>query len=461
MKYKHICKNCNQEYYSYKEKSNFCSNQCKKEYSHVPYKCDYCGKDFLAKRSSYDKLLNGERKHLYCSVDCANNGFKNSVTKICKNCGKEFTVWKSYENQEYCSKDCLYEYKKNHSVNEIITCPICNKEFRQKHPKQKYCSTGCRDISMQSRITCICEYCGKEFKRIKSEVDKNKHHYCSNECKKNAMFWNKDDTQILIDNYGKIKYKEMCNLFSFPKTVDEIKRRAIYLGLTSPRDWSKKELDILINNYSNIPMNELLKLLPNRTRYSILGKAKTLNLKSYFYLTSKYSDDDIKYLKENYLNKSNEELSEYLNRSVYGIEQYLHILGLQRPKEIGKYKDLIQYVRARITPWKNKIRKDCNYTCALSGCRSNIIVHHIRSFNLLFEETIENLNFIEKEFSEYNMEELNNFVEEFMKLQDYYNSYICITETIHKDFHNKYGYGYNTEKQWNEYVEKYYNNETV
>lgn len=457
MNYKHICKNCNKEYYSYKEKSNFCSNKCKKEYSHVPYKCDYCGKEFLAKRSSYEKLLKGEQKHLYCSVECANNGFKNSITKICKNCGKEFTVWKSYESQEYCSKDCMYEYKRNHSVNKIKICPICNKEFKQKHPEQKYCSVECRNESMRSRITCICEYCGKEFDRKKSEVNKNKHHYCLNECRMNGMFWNKNDIQILIDNYGKIKYKEMCNLFYPPKTIDEIRRKAIYLGLTSPRDWSEEELNILINNYSNVPINEMLKLLPNRTKSSILGKAKGLNLKSYFYLTSKYSDNDIKYLKENYLNKSNKELAECLNRSEYGIEQYLRILGLQRPKEIGKYKDLIRYVRARITPWKNKIRKDCNYTCALSGCRSNIVVHHIRSFNLIFEETIENLNFKEKEFSEYTIEELNNFVEEFMELQDYYNSYICITETIHKDFHNKYGYGYNTEEQWDEYIEKYYN----
>ena len=454
---KYSCKNCNKEYYSYKENSKFCSIECKKEYSHVLYNCDYCGKEFLAKKYDYNKLKNGEKKHLYCSVECANNGFKNSVIKICKNCGQQFTVWKSLEDvQQFCSKDCMNEYRRNHSVNKIKICPICKKEFKQKHPNQKYCSVECRNISMRSRITCTCEYCGKEFDRKKSEVEKNKHHYCSNECRMNAMFWNKNDTQILIDNYGKIKYKEMCNLFSTPKTIDEIKRRAIYLGLTFPREWNKEEVDILVYNYSSVSMNEMLKLLPNRTKYSILGKARALNLKSYFYLTFKYSDNDIKYLKENYLNKSNKELAEYLNRSEYGVEQYLRIIGLHRPKEIGKYKNLIRYIRSRITPWKNKVREDCNYTCALSGCRSNIVVHHIRSFNLLFEETIENLNFPEKEFSEYTVEELDIFVEEFIKLQDFYNSYICITEKIHKDFHNIYGYGYNTEEQWNEYIEKYY-----
>lgn len=34
---------------------------------------------------------------------------------------------------------------------------------------------------------------------------------------------------------------------------------------------------------------------------------------------------------------------------------------------------------------------------------------------------------------------------------------IVITIDIHKLFHHEYGYGYNTEEQWNEFVERHKN----
>lgn len=116
------------------------------------------------------------------------------------------------------------------------------------------------------------------------------------------------------------------------------------------------------------------------------------------------------------------------------------------------------YVRRRIEDWKNKYRESCNYTCAITGKRSNIIVHHIRSFNLLIKETIDTLDFqLKDDPNEYTQEELTEFVEVFMDIQNYYNAYVCITEDIHKLFHKEYGYGDNTEEQWEEFVTNYHN----
>ena len=62
--------------------------------------------------------------------------------------------------------------------------------------------------------------------------------------------------------------------------------------------------------------------------------------------------------------------------------------------------------------WKMNVREINNYTCCVTGKKSNIVVHHCRSFNLLFQETIDNLGFeIKDKFSEYNDEELELFVE--------------------------------------------------
>ena len=44
-----------------------------------------------------------------------------------------------------------------------------------------------------------------------------------------------------------------------------------------------------------------------------------------------------------------------------------------------------------------------------------------------------------------------------MEIQDNYDACVCITEEIHKLFHKEYGYGNNTEEQWEEFVTNYHN----
>lgn len=377
---------------------------------------------------------------------------------ICKNCNKEFEDY--FEETKFCSRQCYEEYRQLNRKTKRITCPICDKEFLQIRPEQIFCSNKCKHKASEDRIRCVCEHCGKLFERKRSEVDKNQKHYCSNECKINAMFWSEKDSNILIDNYKKMSYKEMSenNIFSIHRTVDEIKRRAIYIGVTSSREWSDEEIDILKNNYDKISIKELMVMLPNRTKVSILRKACSYDLKSKFYLTHMYSDEENEYIRNNYLFKSNEEISRELNRSVQGIAEHLLILDLHRPTEIDNYKTLKKYIRTRLIPWRDKIRELNNYTCSLTGIRTNIVVHHIRSFNLLFYEVIENLNFpIYDDISQYNQSQLDEFLNEFINVQENYKSYVCINEEIHKLFHKEYGYGDNTLEQWNEFVNKYYN----
>ena len=377
---------------------------------------------------------------------------------ICKNCNKEFEDYS--KGTKFCSRNCYEEYRQLNRKTKNVICPVCNKEFLQLTIGQIFCSNECKHESTKDRIECVCEYCGKIFKRKRSEVEKNQKHYCSNKCRMNAMFWSEEDTKILVDNYKKLSYKEMSenNIFSTYKTVDEIRRRAKYIDITVSREWSKEEEDILKSNYSKITMIELMSMLPNRTKPSILGKARMCGLKSKFYLTHMYSNEENEYIRNNYLSKSDEELAKELNRTKNGISEHLWVLDLHRPTEIDNYKTLKKYVRTRLIPWRDKIRELNNYTCALTGKRCNIIVHHIRSFNLLFCETINNLNFpVYDDISKYNQEQLDEFLNEFMEVQENYKSYICINENIHKKFHKEYGYGGNTEEQWNEFVNKYYN----
>lgn len=450
-----ICKECGNPYNSNKPESKFCSINCKKKYNSINYNCDYCNKPMIIPRSRLKKLEAGKSKHLYCSRQCVANSQNKKVIKICKNCNKSYSIGNCFKDiQKFCSRECYDIYQKEHLKSILIKkCPICNNEFTTKQTHQIYCSVNCRSKSSQNRIECTCDYCNKKFERIVSEVKKNKRHYCSKQCMRNDLYWSMEDVDILINNYKKISNKEIQNMLSTKWSVEAIKRKAQLLGITKSSDWTETEIDILISNYSIRPLKEIVNMLAPRTIFSVLGKAHSLGLKGYYYLNNTYSDKEIEFLKNNYLSMSNQQLADSLDRTPSAISQHLYVLGLFRPKEKTKYNTLAEYVRGRLTPWINQTKQKYNYTCQITGQKSNIVLHHIRGFSLLLEESIDLLNFpIYEKIEDYTKNQLDLLVNSFFFLQDYYQEYICISETIHKDFHSKYGYGNNTKEQWTLYI---------
>lgn len=376
---------------------------------------------------------------------------------ICEQCSKHFEDY--CETTRFCSRSCFNQYRKENIKYGNIVCPICGTEFKQMRENHVFCSVACRIKSTEKKLDCLCDYCGKPFARKVSEVENKHRHYCSVECRNKDMYWSDDDTQILINNYGIMSYEDMINMFSTPKTIDEIRRRAGYIGITVSRVWSQEDIDILIDNYSTKPIQYVMELLPHKTLSSIRGQAKTQGLKSFYYLSRLYTPEEETYLIDNYLEKSNDELGEYLNREPSAIGQHLWIMGLKRPYAVDNYTNLADYIRSRLYMWKNEIKEKNNYTCALTGSRRNIIVHHIYGFNLLLSEVINNLNFpVYDDLTKYTQEQLDGLTEEFFDLQEYYGQYVCITEDVHKHFHSIYGYGNNTQEQWDTFVSTYYKN---
>ena len=374
---------------------------------------------------------------------------------ICKQCNKEFSDY--FQTALFCSRKCYYDNKNQNLKYGKIICPICGTEFKQQRSNHIFCSVQCRVKATEKKMECTCNYCGKSFLRKESEVIKNKRHYCSEECKCKGMYWSEEDTNLLIANFKTMPYKEMVDIFSSQKTVDEIKRRAIYIGLTESQQWKQEDIDILIKYYPTVPIQKVMDLLPNKTLLSIRGQAKTQNLKSFYYLSRIYTYDEEEYLRNNYLSKTNEQLGEILNRRPSAIEQHLWVMGLKRPRCADSYTTVAEYVRSRLYMWRNSVKEANNYTCALSGSRSNIVVHHIYGFNLILTEAMDNINLpLYEDITKYSDTELNMLVGEVLSLQEHYGQYICITERIHKQFHGIYGYGANTKEQWDEFVNTYY-----
>lgn len=77
----------------------------------------------------------------------------------------------------------------NNSTNmkgKNLVCRICSKVFYRipakiKRNKECFCSRECFDLSRVSRLEVVCQNCGKEFKRVKSQVV-GKYLLCSRKC---------------------------------------------------------------------------------------------------------------------------------------------------------------------------------------------------------------------------------------------------------------------------------------
>lgn len=121
---------------------------------------------------------------------------RKKYINICETCGKEFKT--AYKKSKYCSPECKPQSQRK---RYIVKCSICGKEkevvkSRLENYKDFYCSDECKNKGYSLKYSGAnshrynggkhvkCEICGKEIHRNCHEIDSYKHHYCSDECKK-------------------------------------------------------------------------------------------------------------------------------------------------------------------------------------------------------------------------------------------------------------------------------------
>lgn len=219
--------------------------------------------------------------------------------------------------------------------------------------------------------------------------------------------------------------------------------------------WSDDEVEILKNNYSVIPITDIMKLLPNRTYDSIVLKARKLSLVSYVRQQQLYSDDDINFIESNWELMSDEEIATILNRTRRAIKAMRCEIGLFRQdKESNHYKNLNKFLRGQISQWKKRSAEECNFQCVLTGSK-NFDIHHIISFNTILKNFMQECNVILKEnFEDYTNEELYNISTSFLEYHNQYPVGVCIEKSLHMKFHQMYG-DINNYEQWNMFVDKF------
>lgn len=284
------------------------------------------------------------------------------------------------------------------------------------------------------------------------------HRWASdNHISSEDYFWSEHDKNILIENYDVLDTKEIQKMLNKEYKIRTIQNQAKKLGLTESREWTKEEIDILCGNYENMTGPEIQKLLPKRSIGMIYMKAAEFGLKSGYVHKYYYTDNELQFIKDNWEEMSDTDIGNILGKDARSIMEQRHKLGLYYDKGYNGYYTLTNYIRMNITDWKKQSMKNCNYKCVLTGENFDDI-HHLYSFNLMLKEAIDSTGISDKEsLDDYSEEELKNILEIFKDIQSKHPLGVCLSRKVHTLFHKIYGYGDNTEEQWNEFQNNYKN----
>ncbi|MGY0695035.1 hypothetical protein ACW2QC_20130 [Virgibacillus sp. FSP13] len=123
----------------------------------------------------------------------------------------------------------------------------------------------------------------------------------------------------------------------------------------------------------------------------------------------------------------------------------------------GSYSEITKQLRREkeILGWREASLYENNYTCLISNKKSNLEVHHIKSFNSIFNETITELynrNLLDEKWfmSPYITQEIRQL---FLIKHRKYGLGVVLHRKIHNEFHRLYGFE-NTKEQFGEFKEK-------
>lgn len=114
---------------------------------------------------------------------------------ICKVCKREK---KTRPHHQFCSRECLYKYKKTKSEERkqsfVKECKQCGKTFRGHNKDSVFCSTACLYESRRVLYDRECVLCGKKFQVNNIyEIQRGNHKFCSRECSQKKFHFDEND----------------------------------------------------------------------------------------------------------------------------------------------------------------------------------------------------------------------------------------------------------------------------
>lgn len=194
-----ICPSCGKEFITLKSKNKkYCSQKCNHERNekYTIYNCDICGKEMRIKKSLYQELLDGKRKTITCSYECAAKTKLTGHDVTCDNCGKIFYRRQYHidrKEHKFCSLECQMEYQHKEKF-EMRKCQICGKEFEcSKISTQRFCSNKCNSEWQKTivgennpafkSVKIPCTYCGKDHYVKPYKLNIQEYFFCNEKCR--------------------------------------------------------------------------------------------------------------------------------------------------------------------------------------------------------------------------------------------------------------------------------------
>lgn len=144
--------------------------------------------------------------------------------------------------------------------------------------------------------------------------------------------WTLEEEKYLLDNWDQENIDIIMKKLN--RTKDSIIRKAQRLGINTSKTsgdrikkkWSEEEEKILYEYYNVKSTKEIAKLLPGRTRKSIIKKAKQLGLNS---INVHWSEEEIIYLEEKWGIIPVENIAKKLGRTKNGVLLKANKIGLR------------------------------------------------------------------------------------------------------------------------------------
>ena len=122
----------------------------------------------------------------------------------------------------------------------------------------------------------------------------------------------------------------------------------------------------------------------------------------------------------------------------------------------GGESEVIDYFRKHIKEWKKEVAKKYNYKCALTGSKTDCVVHHLTSFNTLIKEAAQEVGLpLLRKIGDYTKEQFA-LLEKAVLAKHTIDNGILLQRKVHNKFHNIYGKGNNSPEQFSDFVKNYY-----
>ena len=238
-------------------------------------------------------------------------------------------------------------------------------------------------------------------KRLFTLMSKNNIH-------RENYYWEESEINFLKEcSKNGMTIIEIYDAFNRKYSITAIQCKMGKLNLLKKITWTDEEIEILKNYYSKVSIDQVCDMIPNHNRKSIIERACELGIKS--------------------------------------------IYSVDKPIQISRLHD---YIRGNNSYWINASIKNCNNKCIITG-DDEFEIHHVYSVNKMILEALEYCDIPNSPSIVLSTDDKKRVLNVFQSIQNSHPLGVCIHPDIHKAFHKEYGYGDNTEAQWDIFISRY------